>query len=390
MLWFVLGYVKIKINTDDIYEFTQKLKEENITLKNIRYFNKSYYADALYKDIKKIEKIARTYLIKISINERFGIKAKLAFYKNKPGLIITILVFVFLFFLNTLFIKDIEISGNTYLTDKQILSHLKDVGLEKGSFKYGFTNKEIQSKLMKTSSHFSWVWVDIKGTKLKVDVREKISVPNHYDKTKPTNIVAKTDGVIESIVSRQGTHNLKKGMYVKKGDLLINGVYDGSDYAPVRFVHADGIVMARTTYEIKDTFDSKITKYIKQGEKNTYTLNLFGFILSSGITDNKTYFKSNEKNYEFKIFGKKYFPLAFTKEKYCEIIKKEYTLDYQNAQDVAFNNLSKRLLSKLDPNVEVLNKTKTINRISDTKFEMIVRFECLEDISQHLEFEVVH
>ena len=82
--------------------------------------------------------------------------------------------------------------------------------------------------------------------------------------------------------------------------------------------------------------------------------------------------------------------MAFTKERYCEIIKKEYTLDYKKAQDVAFNNLSKRLLSKLDPNVEVLNKTKTINRISDTKFEMIVRFECLEDISQHLEFEVVH
>ena len=89
------------------------------------------------------------------------------------------------------------------------------------------------------------------------------------------------------------------------------------------------------------------------------------------------------------LFVKKYLPLAFTKTKYCEIIRKEYTLSYDEAVADAYNELVCRIENSLDEGVVITDISKSATPLKDGSFMASVRVECIEDIAQSLPIEVV-
>ena len=278
---------------------------------------------------------------------------------------------------------DIIINGNNYLTDKQISSFLKECGIYKGKFIPTISPDHVRDEMRKKCTALSWIWVDVKGTTAKVNVREKVPKPEFFDDKYVCNIVAERDGVITEAISEKGILYAKEGNFVQKGELLIGGVYDSNEFAPVRFVHASGRVYAQTTYTLCGTFSSSYTSYTNTGKiKSYYGIMIGDKTFEFGFGKNKASFKklySKEKFFEF--LGKFSIPLGFTNNKYCEIIKTECKLDKEATVTKAVGELTERLSSQLPPDAHIINITQDITDNSDGKVSVAVTALCIEDIA---------
>lgn len=384
MLWFVVGYIRFKLKGDNITAFFEACRQNNITLKNIHSFSGEYYADALGTQMKKILQLSQAHCIDIKVSGHFGVAMKFFVYKNRVAFFAAFIIFLLSVFLNSFFIKDVVITGNNYLTNVQLDSVLKECGIYPGRFILSVEPEKVQDSMLRKCSRLSWVWVDIKGTVARVELREKISKPEAFDKNFACNIVAERDGVITEAISEAGTLYAKAGTYVQKGDLLIGGVYDSNEYAPVRFVHATGKVLAKTYYGLHGDFPLSYTKYnLAQSTDTAFGINFCNNQIKTHVSgENNIKIMSNEKI--FNLFGKFSLPLGFTKEKYCEIISKECVLDKEQAAQMALDELKARLNAQIPSDAKVVNTFEEVSENADGSLCVNLTFECIEDITTEL------
>ncbi|MBR5507865.1 MAG: sporulation protein YqfD [Clostridia bacterium] len=384
MFWKVVGYIRLKFDGDNIYGFIEECKKENVELKNIKRLSGSFYGDVLSTTLRKTVSIAKANNVSVKVEGRFGLAMKIFIYRNRVALIIASLIFIILFLLNSLFIRQIKVSGNMYLTDEQIISVISDCGIKKGTFLHSVKPDVVKEEIMKKCDHLSWVWVDIKGTTAYVDVREKISKPNVFNYDYACNIVAEKDGVIREAISESGMLYAREGTYVKKGELLIGGVYDSNEYAPVRFVHSKGSVKAYTSYTLTGVCNLSYSSYtLSEKSDSSYGFKIFGNGFEIGSKPhNLAIRQQNDK--KITVFGKNYFSLGFTNNKYCEIIKKECTMGYNEAVNKTTENLIARLKSTLPDDAEIIEVEKTYD--AETAI-VCVTAHCIEDIGEELPIE---
>ncbi len=388
VFWKVVGYIRLKFESDNIYGFIEECRKSGIELKNIKKLSGSLYGDILSTQLTKILTVAKECETSVKVEGKFGIAMKIFIYRNRIALIVSALVFSLLFLLNSIFIREIKVSGNMYLTDKQIKSVISLCGIRKGTFVWSIEPDVIKEEILKKCDHLSWVWVDIKGTTAYVDVREKISKPDFFDYNYFCNIVAEKDGVIREAVSEAGILYAKEGSYVKKGELLIGGVYDSNEFAPVRFVHSKGTVKAYTNYTLTQECKTSYSSYeISGNKKNSYTLIAGNKGLEFGAKPKDLYLvEQNTK--KLTIFGKNYFSLGFTNNKYCEIIKKECTMGYDESMNKTIQNLIKRLKSILPEDAVILDFEEKREKNQSGTYIVTVTAHCIEDIGEELPIEI--
>ena len=75
----------------------------------------------------------------------------------------------------------------------------------------------------------TWTSIYFEGTKLYVEVKENEKETGGHQQPQGMDIVASEDGVISSIITRNGIPQVKAGDTVEKGQILVSGavpVYD--------------------------------------------------------------------------------------------------------------------------------------------------------------------
>ncbi len=389
MLFSIKGYIRIKFSGENISLFLNECHKRSYVLNNIKKSEDTYYADVKSIWYSSIISLADEYNITVCVNGRFGILMKLIVYKGRKAFF-ALMAFLALYYgINSCFVSEISIQGNKIFSDTQILRCLSDNGLEKGSLKFGIDPEKFQNEFIKKFPGISWIWLEIDGTKAIVSVREKVTKPDFHDDSFLCNVVAAKDGVIKNAISSSGTLLVSEGMFVKKGDILISGVYDFTDLAPIRFVNSGGIVNAATNYSIEDTFTCSFVKYYPASDlKTSLSAKLFDTKLFNDKLGLKKSIILPEDDIKFKIFGKKYLPLAFTKLKYCEIIKEKYTLSKEDAIKHAEDELYERLCLEIPGEAEIVNTKKDVTHNPDGSFTLKLSFECIEDIVAYQPIEV--
>lgn len=383
------GFIRIKLNGENTGKFINECRNKGYVLYNIKKNDGLYSVDIKSKNYEHVISIAENYAVETEINGKFGLLMKLILYKGRKVFISLLLILALYYAANSCFISEISINGNNIFTDEQILHCLNLNDMYVGRLKFGIDPEIFQNEFIKDFPGISWIWVKIDGTKAIIDVRERITKPEFFDYSYLCNVVASKDGVITSAVSSSGTLLVKEGMFVKKGDILINGVYDSNDFAPVRFVNAGGKVYARTTYSIEDNFGYNYIRYTPKTKlKSFYVPKICDLKILDDTPNKNSDIVLKENDIKFKIFGKNYLPLAFTNTKYCEIIKEEYVLSKEEAEKYAISELSQRLKLTLNDDALVVNTQKSITPNSDGTFKASVLFECIEDIAVKNPIEV--
>jgi len=377
------AYIRLIIQRENYTAFFNACKNNSINLYNVKKTDEGYLVDIKVGDYRRAAEIAQNTNSHISVKGRFGLLMKLILSKGRKAFYALALFLTLYYGVNSLYISEISISGNKTFPDSQILMCLKKNGLEKGSLKLGFDPEIFREEFIKDFPGIAWLWVEIDGTKAIVSVREKVTKPEFFNYEFFCNVVASKDGVIKKAVSSSGSLLVSEGMFVKKGDILISGVYDSTDLAPLRFINAGGIVYATTVYTIEDDFDGKYISYLAQNElKSFYSPKILNTKLYENKTKKTLRLNMEQDSKKIKLFGKNYLPLAFTNTKYCEIIRKEYQLSKEETIKLGIDELNTRLSLLIPDGVEIVNKKEDVTENPDGTVHIKLTFECLEDIAQ--------
>ena len=133
------------------------------------------------------------------------------------------------------------------------------------------------------------------GTGLRFEIREGTAGEKTEPEEKSCSLFSTLDGVIDSMVTRQGTPLVRAGDEIKKGQELVSGIVDITDDSQevirYAYVQADADIYIRHTIAYYDTFPLDIEKKVWSGKKKT---RLF-FQLGNWFLDFSSPLKQNEE-----------------------------------------------------------------------------------------------
>ena len=177
-----------------------------------------------------------------------GLPAFLRRFSGKSVWTAGMLLFAVGLYLLSSFVWVIEVEGNVRLSEDEILTACREMGLRPGTWKGSVDTDAITDALLARFSDISWVSVGMDGTDAIIRLAETIEQAEMVDKTTPCDIIAAADGVILQITAERGTPLVSPGDVVKKGDVLIScelviGLEGEAQHTEL--VAAEGAVTAR-------------------------------------------------------------------------------------------------------------------------------------------------
>ncbi len=380
---YLKGYLRIKIEGQSTEHFINGCLHEKISLWRLKKISKNKMTLNLgVKSFKKLRPIARKSKCKVKILEKKGLPFLLRKYRKRK----TFLLGVFIFFvaLNFLasFLWTIEIKGNERVESKNILSLLETMNIKPGVMKYGIDADKVAGKMVLELSDLAWAGIEIRGTKMLIEVSESTLPPELVPLDIPCDIIAAKDGYIESIVVRQGEKKVKAGDTVKKGQLLVSGLLENkNDKTQTMLVHSMAEVKARTWYEADSKIINIIKKKVPTGNvKNIYKLDLFSKTIGIPFIKNKFENFEVTKTLRSLSFGEKLvLPIGLVTERYSEYNIVNTELDSYTARKLAIDGAYEAILDRIPKGTRIL-KTVISDILQDEKAAVRVVVECLEEI----------
>ncbi len=245
------GYVVFCITGKFPERFINLCTQRGIRLFAIRPSAEVIYASMSVSDYLCIRHVSRRAGVRLKVTRRVGLPFLIHQNRNRYGLLAGMALFLVISLLMQNFVWSIDIRGVNSLSESALRESLSVAGLREGAYKGSFEPVEIERKLMQEFDDIGWMSVNLIGTKAEVEIKEKVRKPPITDSRTPCNIKASHDGLIEKMVTTQGTAVMHEGSAVVKGQLLVSAVMINA-LSEVDYVHASAKVMAKT--ERKETF----------------------------------------------------------------------------------------------------------------------------------------
>lgn len=243
-------------------------------------------------DFKKLRPITKKTKCKVKIKDKKGLYFLLHRYRKRKLIFVLITLLIFFSISFSTFIWNINIVGNTYLTNEQVITALKESGLYIGKSKFGFDKKQVINDFRVQLQDVTWAGIDVDGTSVTVKVVEKTKIDEKdVQNNKLGDIIANKSGVITKIVPENGTAKFKTGSYVEEGTILIEGTIYSKILEPKR-VTAKGIVNIEKEYQFNQEYNYEIIEK-QYNAKKRYTIGI-------GINskENMLNYLNKEKKYD--------------------------------------------------------------------------------------------
>ena len=229
----IKGYVNVEISGKNKDRFVNLCTNNKLHIYGLeKYFvnDKEIYSLCIsIEEYRKIKKIAhKTHTIP-KINSKVGLPFEYEKLIKRKSFVIGLLMAIFIFYICSLFIWSIEIQGENHYTDYELLSFLEENNVKQGIMVKDVVCKEIEDTIRKRYKDIGWVSAQIKGTRLIVSIKENIKFKKNIINKKPRHIVAPEDGVIKSIIVKDGEPQVSAGSIVTKGQILVLGIMNIED-----------------------------------------------------------------------------------------------------------------------------------------------------------------
>lgn len=272
----------------------------DIPLWSVRADSGGFIARTTPDGYKNILICARKSGVKTSMRRRVGVPFIIHRYRRRWGLAAgAVFLVLCLSFLSTK-IWLIDVSGNSSVTDDEIIECVKEAGLFIGATKSKLNPPQISLYASGKIEKLSWISVNITGSCANIEVREGFDSPKIKDSSGQYNLVASRDAQLVILETYNGSAQAKIFNPVLKGEVLISGIDQNKDESAA-FTHADGYAVGRTEdkFNIDCTTDEKAykSKLIRRVKK----LYFFGIEIPLGKVP---------KDYDSKFDFKKYFSLG--------------------------------------------------------------------------------
>lgn len=227
------GYVNVEISGDNKERFVNLCTNNKLHIYRLeKYIEKDteiYSLCIALEEYRNIKKIAhKTHTIPKIIN-KVGLPFEYGRLIRRKSFVIGLLLAIFIFYICSLFIWSIEIQGKNYYTDYELLKFLENNNIKQGIMVKNVVCKDIEDIIRKEYKDIGWVSAQIKGTRLIVSIKENVKFKKNIVSKKSRHIVAPEDGVIKSIIVKNGEPQVSVGSKVTKGQILVLGIMNIED-----------------------------------------------------------------------------------------------------------------------------------------------------------------
>lgn len=366
---FLGGYLQVELSGYAPERFLNLCCNHNILIWNLSKCGDNYRFYLSIRAFWQIRPFLQKTKTKIRIIQKTGFPFWMKKYRKRKLFFAGILLAFLLVGLMSQFIWNIEVQGNSRVTDETVLDFLdrKDYGF--GEWKHHLDCEQIEKELRNEFSEIIWASARISGTKMTIDIKENLVPREKKDEpaTEASDLVADKHAVVDSVLVRSGTPMVSAGEEVTSDDVLVSGRIDikndAGEVVRYQYCNADADVYLITEYEYSDVIPVRYEVKNKTGrKKKSYEAELFGRKLPLGM--GKVTFSCFEKTTDYhplKLNENFYLPFVlccYTYEEY-EIQQKNHTKEELEA--IAQENLNIYLEELSEKEVQILEKNAIID-----------------------------
>lgn len=382
----IRGVIFFRADGEKIYPFINELKNQGIVCKNQRCINNSFYGQIYADKLNIVNEIAEEYKIILTIEKKKGMKYKFLKYKRRYGFFAgLILVPLFILFIsNTIVI--IEINGNESISREQIISALEESGIKKGasisSVDFGYAEQRLRLSL----DDVVWTAIRHTGCRVVVDIDESGKSPEILKERTPSNIIATRDAQIVSVnvLTGQLVKLINDG--VKKGDVIISGIYS-DEKGKIRCVHSLGEITGIYNDSIIFTQNFENTERNPTGNITEQKFfEMFGFRIPMFIKNDLPYdFEYTESTTPLMFYDNE-LPFGIIKTEYIEYCDYDVIYSEEQAEKLLMEKIERYERNFLG-SVEIIERDIQKN-ISDDHMDYIVNYKLKGEIGTNEEIFV--
>ena len=396
LIKYVQGYVHVELTGYAPERFLNLCGCHDILIWNLTPCEDGYLFCISVKGFRRLKPILKKTRTHIRIIKRVG--APFATFRYRKRKLFGIGLFLFGVLLSYLsgFIWNIEINGNSYLSDEVILDFLAQEGSSFGTKKSGISCEALEEALRTRHSEVIWTSIKIYGTKLTVDIQENLLPEEQYEGKEDTvyDIVAAKDGTVSDIITRSGTPMVSAGDMVQQGDVLVSGrvsiLNDNGEVADYLYRGADADVKARVVYDYEDVLERSYLEQLATGEETVnYTVFFGSFSLRNPFFQNPyEFFQMTSDTTQLRLADNFYLPVWLVQERYQEVALTEKTHSEAEIRQIATKNLDNYLKDLGEKGIQIIAKNVIIKRMGE-KYVASGTIDACESIVSYQPTEIV-
>lgn len=338
---------------------------------------------------RRLQKRCRELGIALTVRHTRGLPALAFRYRRRAGLLVGALLGALLLFWSGRFVWHVQVTGNERLDEGTVLEQLRACGFGVGSYIPALDTAKLENRFLLAGDEIAWVSIYLDGTVARVQIIEFTETPPDEPITRPANLLASADGQIESLELLRGNCVVSVGQAVKKGELLVSGIYD-SAVDGFRYTRAAGRVLARTEREFRVEIPlCEPQKIYGEPKKCEIVLNFFNFSLkifknTGNLPPSCDIIKETRS---YKMQGGYPLPVSLTLSWAVPYEEESLSRSPEEALPLAYEALE-RELSALADDAQILRK-EISTTITDSALSLCCTVSCIENIAEQVEFEIV-
>lgn len=233
LLKYLGGYLEVSLKGYAPERFLNLCSSHNILIWDMYKGTDDYHFKISLRAFWQIRPFVRKTKTKVRILHRYGLPFWLYRYRQRKLYFAGIALACMLLWIMSQFIWNIELIGNSKVTKDTLMKFLTESGCDYGSAKRTIDCEALEAKIRERFDEVIWTSVQIQGTKLTVFVKESL-LPVHagtqtQENYTASDLIAPSDGVVASIITRSGTPCVQAGDTVETGDILVSGRIDLHD-----------------------------------------------------------------------------------------------------------------------------------------------------------------
>ncbi|MBQ6839853.1 MAG: sporulation protein YqfD [Oscillospiraceae bacterium] len=219
------GTIQLIVTSADLPAFLAKLSEQGTVLRNIRSMDAlSAQLQCSRAELHTIEHLAAKFGANIEIIKEPENVLYTALHR--PVLLLTFFLFLCLLTILPTRIYFIQVDGNAIVPATQILEEAEKCGIRFGASRRLVRSEKVKNALLSTLPQLQWAGINTSGCVATISVREKNTNEELTPEVGIGNIIAKTDGIIQTCTVLNGTALCSAGDAVTAGQILVSGYTD--------------------------------------------------------------------------------------------------------------------------------------------------------------------
>lgn len=362
---YLQGYVKISVTGYSPERFLNLCNVQKLLLWGVENKGLTYELYLCAKDYKKLRPLAKKTRTKICLLEKHGFPFFLHRFRKRKMFFGGMFFCVLLIYLMSLFVWNIHIEGNVTQSTEEILSCLEILDVKHGTAKSKISCEMIETKLRSQYPNILWVSAEMRGTRILIQIKENtdqdIVSKIEEKETDPVSIISENDGIIKSILVRQGTAQVSVGETVVKDQILVEGYYEVKNDAgeTIRYqgVAADADILLESSEIYEDQFSMAYQRKKYTGKKR------LGLCLTVFQKESRIMPKISYEDYDIvkkkkEIHVTENFYLPFSVEFYWFLEYEKESMQYTEieAKMLAEKRFQKKYENILQKGVQIIEK----------------------------------